>query len=888
MPPERWLYTVPLRLRALFLRRQLDQELEEELQAHLEERTDQYIEQGMSAEEAHYAALREFGNVELAKQNCRDARKVLWVQNFIEDVRFAARMLCKDPGFAVIAVLTLGLGIGANTAIFSVVNTVLLRPLPYREPSRLVFLSESGPGMPMMYISLANLADWRAKNTVFESMGGYRRVSATLTGHGDPQRLLLGPVTAGLFATLGVEPVLGRVITEEEDKPGAAPVVVLSDTLWAREFGHDPTIVGKKLKLDGKWYTVIGVFPNSRLPLYWRQIDAFTSLGQLENEIGGPKRRAFHLGVLAYARLKPGVSLEQARAQMQAIARQLEQQYPQTNSGQGVAVQPLLQKVVGEVSHQLKLLMGAVALVLLIACANVANLLTSRSLVRRREIAIRRALGAGPIRLAVQLLCESTMLALAGGLVGLLAAYCAATALAHTAVSIMPRIEDISIDLPVLIFTFSISLATGLIFGVVPALAAYRSNPAEAFHEDGSTPGPMLRRMNTRSMLATAELAMALVLLVGAGLTLKSLYRVLQADLGLQTNDVLTGVLNLPEAKYKNDQQLAQAVHRLLQKISSLPSLTAAGFQTPQLGVGSQVSFHIEDQPKPEDGKDPYSDFSSVTPGALEAMGVRLLNGRFFNWDDNPTAPPVCIIDDSMAAQYFPGKSPLGKRIITGVPAPSKGGRPGWTIVGVVHRMKTDPADPQQLPETFISYAQYPDNRGRLIVHSQQDRATLLPALLKLIHSIDGDLPLYDVRTLSDLVDENVATRRLLVTLLSVFAGIALLLAGLGVYGVMAYMVAGRTREIGVRLALGAKRRDILRLILGQAMPVVLLGAGVGIFVSLCLKDALSAWLFGVSATDPSTIVGVAGLLIAAALAACLIPLRRAIAIDPVIALRRE
>jgi putative ABC transport system permease protein len=889
MSPEHWLYTVPLRLRSLFLRQRVDQELDEELQDHLEQKTQEYIENGLSPEEAHYAALREFGNVELSKQNCRDTRKVLWIQNFIDDVRFAVRMLRKDPTFTVVAVLTLALGIGANTAIFSVVNAVLLRPLPYAQPERLVFLSESTREVPHMFISLANLADWRSMNTVFESMGAYRKASVALTGRGEPRRLVQAQVTSGLFPTLGVQPILGHTITPEEDKPDREPVVMLSDSLWARDFGRDPDVLGKRVRLDGKWYTVTGVIPSSRLPLYWRQMDVFTSLGRLESSVGGNAFRAVHLGVLAYARLKPGVTVEQARAEMLAIAQRLEQQYPKTNTGQSVTVEPLLEQMVGNVSRPLQLLMGAVALVLFIACANVANLLTARAILRRREMAVRRALGAGAGRLAGQLLCESVLLSLLSGAVGLIAAYCAVPPLARRAISIMPRIEDISIDRTVLGFTFAVSLLTGVVFGLLPLIAVYRTAPTEALQESGRAPRAGFRRIELRSVFATAELAMALVLLVGAGLTIKSLFRILQADLGLQPNGVLTGVLSLPETRYKKDAQLSGFIRQLVQKLNTLPGVTAAGFETAQLVGGSEVSFRIEGQPQSDPNQAPYAEFSSVTPGALETMGVKLLRGRFFRWSDDQNSQPVCIIDDSMAARFWPGQSALGKRLATEVPSATDG-QPVWqTVVGVVHRVRTDGADDQHLVETFIPYSQYQIlRRGRLIVRSQEDPASLLPAVRRVMHSLDPDLPLYDVKTLAELVDQNVAARRLSVVLLGAFAAIALVLATLGVYGVMTYVVTGRTREIALRLVLGAKRRSILRLILGQGMLVVLVGTVAGVFASLALKRPLTAMLLGVSATDPWTIASVAGLLIVVTLAACCVPLHKAMSVNPVTTLHRE
>ena len=587
------MYTVPLRLRALFRRRQLDQDLDEELQLHLEEKTQELIDSGMSAEEARYAALRDFGNVELAKQNCRDSRKVLWVQNLLEDLRFSIRMLRKNPGFTAVALLTIALGIGVNTAIFSVVNAVLLRPLPFEQPKRLVFLRESSSEVPGMFISLANLADWQSMNKVFENMGGFRRTSAILTGNGDPRRILIGQVSSGLFPTLGVAPILGRNITAEEDNPDAPPVVLLSEKFWTREYTRDTAILGRQIKVSGQVYTVVGVVPTEGFPPYWQPIEMFTPLGRLNREIGGDEHRSFHLGTSAYARLKPGVTLGEARADMLAVARQLEQEHPKSNAGQTVLVLPLWEQVVGEVSRPLELLMGAVLLVLLIACANVASLLTSRAIVRRRELAIRGALGAGATRLAAQLLCETTFLALIGGGLGLLAAFVVTPVLAHHALSIVPRAEGISIDGPVLAFTFVASLCTGVIFGVVPAFAAYRCNPTEAF-KDGNAPRAGLSRIGVRSLLAMAELAMALVLLVTAGLTLKSLYHLLQTDLGMSSDGVLTGMLTFSSQRYADEAPLVSFVQQLQERLSGLPGVTAAGLQSPQLEGVSEATFHPE------------------------------------------------------------------------------------------------------------------------------------------------------------------------------------------------------------------------------------------------------------------------------------------------------
>lgn len=886
IPPERWVYTVPMRLGALFRRRQLDQDLDEELQLHLEEMTQQYIEDGMSPEEAHYAALREFGNVELSKQECRDTRKTLWIQNLLEDLRFSVRTLRKNAGFSVVAMLTIALGIGVNTAIFSVVNAVLIRPLPFEQPKRLMFLRESSREVPDMFLSLANFADWQSRNKVFQSMGAFRRASAILTGNGEPRRILVGQISAGLFPTLGVAPVLGRNFTAADDRPDAAPVLLLSERFWTREYNRDPGILGKQIKLSGQIYTVIGVMPTQGFPPYWGPMEMFTPLGRLNNEIGGEAHRAFHLGTSAYARLKPGVTLGQARANLSAVARQLEQEHPQSNGGQGAMVEPLWEQVVGDVSRPLEMLMGSVLLVLLIACANVASLLTSRAIVRRRELAIRGALGAGALRLAGQLMCETTILALTGGALGLLAAFIITPILAQHALSLVPRAEGISIDRSVLAFTFGMSLLTGVIFGVVPAFAVYRSSPTEAFRE-GNALRAGFSRISVRSLLAAAELAMALVLLVTAGLTLKSLYYLLQTDSGMNTDNVLTGMLNFANQRYADEAKLTNLVFELQQRVSALPGVAAAGLQSPFLVGSSQASFRAQESSSTISDEN-YADATSVTPGTFEAFGVKLLHGRLFTWSDNPSTAPICIVDDSLANRYWPGEDAVGKRISTAFP-PGTADHPAWrTIVGVIHHVQTDPADQQHLPEMFLPYAQFPGERGVLIVRAKTDEASLTPTIRRVVHTLDPDLPLYNVQPLYDLLDANVAPRRLIVLLLSCFAGIALILALLGVYGVMAYMIAGRTREIGLRLALGAGARDIVRLVLGQAIPLVLAGAAIGTGVALCLKQPLTPLLLGVSARDFWTFAAVAALLVVVALAACCIPIRKALAIDPVKVLYRE
>ena len=586
-------------------RSRLESEMERELQFHIESHAGDLMQRGLPEDEALRQARIELGGVESQKAAIRSSVGLRIWDEFYADVRCTSRMMRRNSGFTAVALLTLAVGIGANTAIFSVVNAVLLRPFAYPHPERLVSLSERAPGLPLLYIAMANLNDWRAMNTAFEDIEGYRSTDVALTGHGDPKRLAVRQVQAGFFPMLGLQPILGRPFSPQDDRPEAKPVVLLSDSLWTREFGRDPGVLHRQVVLDGTTYTVIGVIPSSRCHMTWRQADAFTSLGRMSDVLGGPDHRDLHSGIWAYARMKPGVTVEQARADMAAVARQLEKQYPRTNQGEGVNVEPLLEHLVGAARQPLTLLMAAVGLVLLIACANVANLLMSLSVVRRREIAVRSALGAGAARLARQHLCESILLALFGGSLGLIVAYCATAALGHLAPSTLPRIEDVSIDRSALLFTFGVSLLTGIAFGVLPALMALRIDPNEVFKNAGHGSRSGLTRMGFRSLLAAGELALSLALLVATGLTIKSLYHLLQADLGFQPQGVLTACLSLPPAKYANSLQRGQFIENLVEKIARLPGVKAAGFGDPLLG-GSQTDIRIEGRPQPPVGNEPY------------------------------------------------------------------------------------------------------------------------------------------------------------------------------------------------------------------------------------------------------------------------------------------
>jgi putative ABC transport system permease protein len=873
-------------LRTTLRRSRMESDMDTELRFHIETFAEDLVRGGLSRQEAMRRARMEFGGIERAKEECREARGVTFLESLIQDIRFALRMLRKSPGFTAVAVLTLALGIGANTAIFSVVNTVLLRPLPYPHADRLVFMGQWSQQIPSMSISMADFDDWRAMNTVFSSMVAYQPANVTLTGQGEPERLQVRRVTAGLFATLGVQPILGRPLTADDDKVGAAPVVMLSDSFWARQFGSNPDVIGKQLMLDGEPYTIIGVLLSSKFHESWRSFDVFTSLWRLENVFGGAAHRGDHPGIYAYGRMKPGVTAEEARAEMVNIQQRLDKQYPADDAGESVTVQPLLRAVVQDSGLQLLVLMSAVGFVLLIGCVNVANLLMARAAERQKEVAVRLAMGAGRWRLVRQLLTESLTLSLLGGALGLLIAFWATPALARAAAGSVPRIEEVSVDGWVLAFTLGISSLTGILFGVFPAMQASRTDVNLALKE-GSR-GKSRGHGHLRNGLVISELAISFLLLIGAGLTLKSLYRVLQADLGFDPAETISATFSLPDTKYKTDDQRRQFYEKIMEKVNTIPGIEAAGIKNPLLG-GWQTAFRVEGRPMPQPGQYPSMEISRATPGALEAMGVTLLRGRFFTAADNEKSPLVCLVDEGMAQRYWPGEDALGKRIAYGGAPPKPGQAPAWTtVLGVFRTIKYYGAEQPVLVETIVPEAQNPSSGGGLVIRSNADPLRLVPALRAAMKSVDSSLPIYNVQRLETATDANVAPRRLSVFLLGGFAGLALLLAAAGIYGVMAFAVSTRTHEIGIRLALGANPRGVMRLVLGQGARLTLAGIVIGLLAALALTRAMASLLFHVRATDPMTYGGVAILLVLVALAACYIPARRAMRVDPMVALRYE
>lgn len=807
------------------------------------------------------------------------------LETVLKDVRYGTRMLIKGPGFTAVALLTLMLGIGANSAIFTVVNALLLRPLPFEESENLVFLSERSRQLEGMSISYPNFTDWREQNSVFENIAVFRRQSFNLTSGSEPERLNGSQVSASLFSILRYQPALGRAFTDEEDKPGANPVVILSHGLWQRRFGSDPHLLGQTLTMSGRGFTVIGVMPQSFA--FPTRVELWVSVGQ-ESGQQSWQNRGNHPGLYGVARLRSGVGVEQARADMDTVAGRLEEQYPNTNSTNRVTVQPLLEIVVRDVRPGLVVLIAAVGFVLLIACVNVANLLLARGATREKEIALRSALGARRGRLVRQLLTESLLLSFGGGVLGLALAYWGVKGLIAISPANTPRVSEISLDMTVLGFTLGVTLLTGVAFGLAPALHASKPDLNETLKDAsrGSTGG--LHRHRFRSALVVVEVAVALVLLIAGGLTIRSFYRLQQVTPGFDGENLLTIQLTLPPATYPEPHQRAGFFQQLLGRLASLPGVESVGGATglPLGNNGNQTSFSIEGQPPPPPGEIPLVEIANVSTDYFKTMRIPLLRGRIFTDQDHSETPQVIVIDQLFAERYWPGEDPLGKQIRFGGVSSQN---PLLTVVGVVGRVMMEGLDNNSnRVQGYRPYLQGPWNGFSVVLRTKSEPTSLASSVRQEVLNIDGNQPIFNIRTMEQIRSESITPRRLTTILLSIFAGVALLLATVGIYGVMAYSVSQRTHEIGIRIALGAARRDVMRLVVGQGMLLASLGVGLGLGGAFLLTRWMSNLLFGVSATDPMTFGGIAALLTGVAFAACCIPARRAMSVDPMVALRYE
>jgi putative ABC transport system permease protein len=790
-------------------------------------------------------------------------------------------MLLKNPGFTIVAVLALTLGIGADSAIFSVVNAVLLRPLPYPDSDRLVVMRERSPQIEGMSVAYPNFIDWRDQNNSFEDLGVFRRQSYSLTGSGEPERLTGWQVSAEVLPLLKVSPALGRFFTSDEDKPGATPVVILSDGLWQRRFGGDPNILDQSLTFDGRAFTVIGVMPPGfQFPS--RGAELWTPVGPSSKDPGWVNR-GNHPGLTGIARLKPGVTIAQAREDMEIVAANLEKQYPDSNTGNRVTVTAALENAVRTIRPALLVLLGAVGFVLLIACANVANLLLARATTRQKEIAIRTALGASRGRIVRQLLTESILLSLIGGGLGLLLARWGVKLIVAISPNSIPRSREIDLDGRVLAFTIGVSLLTGIIFGLVPALQSSKPDLNETLKDAGR--GSTGRRHVFRSGLVVSEVALTLMLLIGAGLMIRSFYRLQQVDPGFNHERLLTFNVSLPQKKYPEVQQKVSFFEQLAEKLRSLPGVQAVGLSSglPLGNNGWQTSFRIDGQPEPEPGKTPLTEAAVASPEYFEAMGITMLSGRNFSDADVKGVPRVALIDEEFARRYWPGEEAVGKRIKTG------GEDPMVTVVGVVRRVKMDGlTEDSNRVQSYYPFRQLPFAAMTVVVKTANDPTGIISGVREQVLSIDPDQPVYNVNTMEQLRSDSIAPNRLNLMLLASFAAVALILAGVGIYGVMAYSVTQRTHEIGIRMALGARQTDVLGMVIRQGMKLAALGLAIGLAGAWLATRAMSSLLFGVSATDPITFAVISVVLAGVALGACFAPARRATKVDPMIALRYE
>jgi putative ABC transport system permease protein len=815
-----------------------------------------------------------------------------------QDLKYSLRMLRKNPGFACVVIFTLALGIGANTAIFSFVNAVILNPLPFPDADRLVVITEITNHGREMSVSLLNFEDWRARAKSFEEIGGVRFDTFNLIGNGSPKRLTGQEVTLNYFRILGVQPQLGRTFTEEEEKYGAEPTAVLiSDSLWRGQFGSDPNVLGQKLNLGGYPFTVIGVMPAGFE--FVRKSDLWAPLGGWLKPNSSWFDRGNHMGLRAIAKLKPGISVSQAEVEMRHLGAQLEKEYPAVNSGSGTFTRSLQTMIIHEVRSTLLVLMGAVGFVLLIACVNVANLSLARALVREPEMGIRMALGAGQRRLIRQMLNESLLLSVLGGLAGILCARWLLSALIRLAPENLPRVTDVRLNGRVLLFTVGVTLLTGLLFGLLPAWSATRTKPVLAFKQGGrsSTAGPLRRRLFDG--LLVAEIALALVVLTGAGLMTRTMYKIANVDPGFRSDHLLTMQLDLADPKY--DDNLAQQEtfrHGVLSNVKAIPGVESAAFTLSLPIEGSEWGsvFIVADQPEPERSKIPSAAFNPISPEYFQTMGIPLLQGREFTDAINEKSPPVVLINETMARRFWPNENPIGKRVKQGWPESKT---PWREVIGVVGDVKLDGVIDQTPLHVYVPLSQAPFTGLYLATRTNVEPQTLNSQIQNAVHAVDSQIPLYDVRTMEDRMQRAVVSQRAAMVLLSAFALVSILLAIIGIYGVISWGVVQRTREMGVRMALGALRRDVMWLVLRRCSLLVFFGVSLGLLGAFALTRVVGAslsevgpgktpLLFGVKALDPITFIVAPIVLALVAFLACCLPARRATKIDPLVALRYE
>jgi putative ABC transport system permease protein len=879
----RWLFKFPLRLRSLFRKKHVEQELSDELRFHIEKLIDDKVAQGMPPDEARYAALREIGGVEQIKEECRDMRRVNYVENFLQDVRYGLRQLRRNPGFTAVAALTLALGVGANTAVFSIIHTALLKPLPFQDPGRLVLARATFSGTLNPFVSAPDYYDYREQNDCFDGFSAVLpfEQKTTVTGGTEPQRVSFTYVAHDLFRTLGVAPAAGRWFTSEEGQAGKPPVVMVSAHFAQRRFGAPQSAVGASLAMEGKPYTVVGVMPATFRFLY--DADVWAPMRRGEAVAGAP--RHFH-NWLIVGRLKPGVSIESAQRQVDVISKRLEQEYPASNTNKALRLDPLQAALAGEQTPQLLVLMAAVGLVLLIACANVAGLLLARGVVRRSELAVRAALGASRTRIAGQLLVESMTLALLSGVLGV--------ALAFWLNRLLPLVTGLGdpgstpkgLDWPVMLFALALSILTGILFGVAPALRASSLLQGQDLLSGTRTTGSKLGT-SLRGALVVGQVAISLVLLVGAGLLTRSFVNLARTNLGFNVQHLLTGEIQLLEAQYPDRNQRVQFFEGLREDFAAAPGVRAVGFisQLPIRNPGNNIPAWDADQPPRSPADVGTAHKRVVLPGYFDAVRIPLLSGRDFGTGDREHAPLTMIINEEMARTLFGERSPLGRRVSVDM----GGAQPTtFEVVGVVGNARLNYVGDDTPMAMYLSYYQFPQLTLRFAIRTDQEAQSITGTVRRLVMARNHDIPVENLISMEQLIGDSLAPQQVSAIMVALFAGVALLLASIGLYGVLAYSVSQRTHEIGLRVALGAERRDVLKLIVGQGFILTLLGVGIGIVGAVAVTRLLADMLYGVKPIDLSTFAAVSVLLTAVSLLASYIPARRAAKVDPMVALRYE
>jgi len=883
-------------LQRLFARRRTEIDLDKELRFHFESHVADKMRSGMSESEARRLARLEFGGIEQIKEDCRETSGTMWLESLVQDVRFGARLLVKNPGFTAVAVLTLALGISGNTAIFSVLNGVLLNPLPFPHPEQLVSVHERKPNFDQGAISYPNFLDWRRNNRSFSAMAVGRRSSFSMTGRGDAEQVSANFISSGYFAILGVHPLLGREFTQDEDQPGAPPVAMIAEGLWRRKFDGAQDILGQMITLDGKSYSIIGVVPATlhlNIPGF-REQDVYAPIPQWGNNI--LMERGAGLGFHGIARLRPGVTIEQARADMDRVTRNLSMVYPESDRGIGASLVPLKDQVVGNSRQFLLVLLAAVGFVLLIACVNVASLLMARSAARAREFAVRSALGASRGRVVRQLLIESLLLGMAGGVLGLIPTIWGTQAALKSLPAAVPRAVEIGVDWRVLAFTLIISLAAGVLFGLAPAWKTSQPDANRALKEGGR--GTSGAHTGVLGSFVVAEMAIALVLLTGAALMVRTLTKLWNVDAGFNPHNVLTFNISTPPTMAKASLDATRAMYRDMSarfaSITEVKALSRTWGAVPMAEEDDQL-FWIDGQPKPANNRDMGSVLDYIVdPDYLRVMQIPLLRGRFLTPQDDEHAPLVTVVDEVFARKYFPGQDPISKRIRL---LYNSGGTA--EIVGIVAHVKQwglDSDDNQSLrAEYYLPCMQASDDflagmrsGSGFVLRYEGPPERILESLRTVSKQMSGEQVLFEEQTMDSIVSETMATRRFAMILLGSFATLALSLACVGIYGVMAYLVSQRTQELGIRMALGAKRSDVLLLVFTGGARLAAMGATIGIVGAIGLTRLMRQLLYDVSPTDPVMIAAACTLLMMVALAACFVPAQRAASVEPILALRTD